>query len=245
MTISMGDYLKLIGNCQRLTAAEEYAAWESGDTESLIRSQLPFVVNLARRVSIKYGFHDVELLVSSGNERLVLAVRSFRPSTGFRLSTYISRAVYGTMQQEVERLRDGCTPARSARRNNAVVSHAESLELGRLAVDWREPDVDARLLSQEDSEQVAAALGSIGKLPRDVLRLWSQSKTLREIADELGITQDCAANYKRRYLQKLQRRAKAGCDFREMQVNDDSVSLGVDDANCPDSIAVGDDVQAA
>lgn len=89
---SIKTYLKEIRHIPLLTAKEEQELTrkvKKGDKEArnkMIRSNLRLVINIAKRYSnFGVGFMD---LIEEGNIGLMRAVDKFKPSKGFRFSTY-------------------------------------------------------------------------------------------------------------------------------------------------------------
>lgn len=107
-----GHYLRLIGDRPVLTREQEIAAWERGDTELLVRSQLPYVIRIAAKISTGYGFEDIEAAISAGNLGLLLSLRSYDARLS-RLSTYATRAIRWSILNEISRETRGIGPSRT------------------------------------------------------------------------------------------------------------------------------------
>jgi RNA polymerase sigma factor for flagellar operon FliA len=74
------------------------------DREALIRSFLPLVRRIARRVRRMVPGSDVDDLIGDGCVGLIRAVDSFDPARGPTLQAYVSRVVAGTMLNGLRRL---------------------------------------------------------------------------------------------------------------------------------------------
>lgn len=89
---SIKAYLKEIRHIPLLTAKEELELAKrakKGDKqarEKMIRSNLRLVINIAKRYS-NFGVNIMDL-IEEGNIGLIKAVEKFKPSKGFRFSTY-------------------------------------------------------------------------------------------------------------------------------------------------------------
>jgi RNA polymerase sigma factor for flagellar operon FliA len=74
------------------------------EREALIRSFLPLVSRIARRVRRMVPGSDADDLVGDGCVGLIRAVDSFDPARGPTLQAYVSRVVAGTMLNGLRRL---------------------------------------------------------------------------------------------------------------------------------------------
>lgn len=86
---------------KQLTKEEELAAWERGDKEALLMSQIPFVCKVANQVAREQGFGDRDLCVAAGMERLWQCLDKFDPKYG-RLTTWCSRPVRWAVQNAIK-----------------------------------------------------------------------------------------------------------------------------------------------
>lgn len=114
------EYSRMIGKCPVLTREQEYEAWKRGDTDLLVRSQLPWVMRIAITVCRRMKYHDIDLAISAGNAALMESVKSFDGDRGFRLTTYVYRLVNWKVRDEIELAKAGCNPSKGVRKRNNV-----------------------------------------------------------------------------------------------------------------------------
>lgn len=74
------------------------------DREALIRSYLPLVRSIARRIQRMVAGSDLDDLIGDGCVGLIRAVDAFDPERGPEMRVYVSRVVAGTMLNGLRRL---------------------------------------------------------------------------------------------------------------------------------------------
>lgn len=181
-------FSNLYTECPVLTKEEEFAAWERGDHDLLIRSQLPFVVSIATTEARKFSYRGIDDCIAEGNLALVRCVREkFDASKGFRLSTYCQWTVWQTVRKFIFRSR-------------------------RLPTDYTvEANEVQPIVEDEDKtglkEEMAALRNAVSKLQpnrKNVIKHIIDGKSMIEIGGMLGCTRQAV------HLQFK----KAVCDLR-------------------------------
>lgn len=157
-------------DCPVLTKEEEFAAWERGDHDLLIRSQLPFVVSIATKEARKFSFKGIDDCVAEGNLALVRCVQEkFDASTGYRLSTYCQWTVWQSVRKFIFRSR------RLPTDYTVEANEAEPLV----------EDADTTAMNEE----LAALRAAVNKLQpnrKNVIKQILADKSMIEIGGELG-----------------------------------------------------------
>lgn len=185
----IGAYLKLAADhCKPLTAEQEREAFEAGDLEALINSQLLWVINLARRVGRQRNFTDIESLIAAANLALVRSVRSFDPDKG-RLTTYVSRPVLWECYDVVnEQLGPSAGQIQRNPKLRPPMLWGDEPPVGEL-----DPKSDPVLeaIKSERLERTHKALAGFPEKHAEVMRKrYLEEKTLKETGDELGISKE-------------------------------------------------------
>src|SRR5665213_3619587 len=86
------------------------------EREATIRSLLPLVRTMARRVARVVRAADLDDLIGDGSVGLIRAVDAFDPARGASLETYVRRVVLGAMLNGLRRLDPVSERARRALR---------------------------------------------------------------------------------------------------------------------------------
>lgn len=155
------------GDCPILTKEEEHAAWERGDYDLLIRSQLPFVVTIAVRQCKRFGYREVDDCISEGNLALTRCVRHrFDASKGYRLTTFCQWAVWQAVRKFIFKSyrlsMDNSTEA------NPVIGTSDTL------------------VEEEELEQLRAAMAKLQPNRKNVIRHILDEKSMIEIGEIMG-----------------------------------------------------------
>jgi RNA polymerase sigma factor for flagellar operon FliA len=102
----------------------------AGDRDEQIRSLLPVVKRLARRLKRLVPNFDLDDLVGDGSVGLIRAVDSFDPHRGPELGDYARRLVVGAMLNGIRRMDPVSERARRAVRDGENQRYAIAAELG-------------------------------------------------------------------------------------------------------------------
>jgi len=188
----VGNYLRLAAQRYKpLTKEEEIAAYEAGDHEALVNSQLLWVINLAKKVSHRTGYKDIEALISSANLALARSVKSFNPYKA-RLTTYVSRLVRWECYDTANETGVGPSIGQMQRRPNLrpAVLWGDDPPVGKPdESEWNQPEQAA--MNSEGLERIREAMASIPQKHADVIRMrFLEQKTLKETGAELGISKE-------------------------------------------------------
>lgn len=126
---------------EHLTREEEIAAWERGDTDALIRSQIEWVLKLSNAACRKFDFNDIEICMAAGMAAVFTSLKDFDPRTS-RLTTWVTRPVKWRIESAIASHTD-----RIIRKGDTVISiYQEIGDSGSTIADtlaWREPDTKA------------------------------------------------------------------------------------------------------
>jgi RNA polymerase sigma factor (sigma-70 family) len=179
------DYKRLLGKCPVLTREEEYEAWKRGDTDLLIRSQLPWVMRIATSVATKMKFKDRDAVISAANVALMKSVKSFDASKGYRLTTYVFRLAYWASLDEISRSVNQGQSRGVYNRNPLRFKTLTEISANKLYDDKDDAEVI------EYREEIDELYKMISQLPEHyafVVERRLQGKTYDEIASECGVT---------------------------------------------------------
>lgn len=172
----------------------------------LIERNLRLVVYIAKRFE-NTGI-NVEDLISIGTIGLIKAINTFNPDKNIKLATYSSRCIENEILMYL-------------RKNN---SHKSEISIDEpLNVDWdgnelllsdilgTDNDVICRHLENEvDKQLLQIALGKLNKREQKIMELRfgvksGYSKTQKEVADLLGISQSYISRLEKRIISRLKR----------------------------------------
>jgi RNA polymerase sigma factor (sigma-70 family) len=178
------------GHCRFLSRQQELEAWRTGDTATLIKSQLAWVLTIAGRMAAQYKFYDIELLVSAGNFALIDCVKSF-DATKARLTTYSARKIWWGMRSEMRRAQRGVSASRHIREKH-------NLQATRLYGDFVPHVPDDRvllddLIAGEEAGLLSEAIEQLPERQREVIRMrFYEGLKLSEAGERLGISKERA-----------------------------------------------------
>ena len=182
---------------------------ENGDNSvksELTERNLRLVVYIARKFE-NTGI-NVEDLISIGTIGLIKSINTFRPDRNIKLATYASRCIENEILMYLRK--------NSNRR--AEVSIDEPLN-----VDWdgnelllsdilgTDNDVICRGIEEEvDRSLLRSALETLSRRERDIMVLRfgldsGKSKTQKEVADMMGISQSYISRLEKRIIKRLKR----------------------------------------
>jgi RNA polymerase sigma factor (sigma-70 family) len=188
------DYKYGLGECPVLTREEELQAVAREDFDTLIMSQMPWLIKLSHSVCAKWRFHDLPLLISAATLALTKAVRKFDTSHDCRLTTYVCRPVLWTCYDELRRSRWGCAP----RDSKGPVVPTE-LWGNRPPMTGRDSDFMEQVDNREISQFILESLN-----PREADVLWSiaAGEGQIDIAKRYGVSRQRINQIKDRALTK-------------------------------------------
>ena len=190
---------------------EEVLIKKLGTGDNSVKSELTernlrLVVYIARKFE-NTGI-NVEDLISIGTIGLIKSINTFKPDKNIKLATYASRCIENGILMYLRK--------NSNRR--AEVSIDEPLN-----VDWdgnelllsdilgTENDVICRGIEDEvDRELLKSALGTLSSREREIMILrfglgQSRTKTQKEVADMLGISQSYISRLEKRIIKRLKK----------------------------------------
>jgi RNA polymerase sporulation-specific sigma factor len=179
------DYKRLLGKCPVLTREEEYEAWKRGDTDLLIRSQLPWVMRIATSVCTKLKFKDRDAVISAANVALMKSVQSFDASKGFKLSTYVFRLAYWASYDEISKSVNQGQTRGVYKRNPLQFRPLPDMAAEKLYDDKDDAEV---IEYREEIDQLYAVISQLPEHYAFVVEGRLQGKTYDEIASECGVT---------------------------------------------------------
>lgn len=182
---------------------------ENGDNSvksELTERNLRLVVYIARKFE-NTGI-NVEDLISIGTIGLIKSINTFRPDKNIKLATYASRCIENEILMYLRK--------NSNRRTEVSIDEP-------LNVDWdgnelllsdilgTENDVICRGIEDEvDRELLQNALETLSKREREIM-LWRfgldkrKSKTQKEVADMMGISQSYISRLEKRIIKRLKK----------------------------------------
>ncbi len=185
---------------------------EKGDTKvkgELIERNLRLVVYIARKFE-NTGI-NVEDLISIGTIGLIKAVNTFKPQKNIKLATYASKCIENEILMYL-------------RRNNKV-KYEVSLDEP-LNVDWdgnelllsdvlgTDNDVIHKRLEKEVNKSLLSqAMKKLSSREKEIMQLRfglgkEKSKTQKEVADLLGISQSYISRLEKRIIKRMQKEIK-------------------------------------
>ncbi|MEC9488927.1 MAG: RNA polymerase sporulation sigma factor SigE [Halanaerobium sp.] len=186
---------------------------ENGDKSVksvLIERNLRLVVYIARK--FENTRIDIEDLVSIGTIGLIKAVNTFDPTKKIKLATYASRCIENEILMFLRR----------NSKKKLEVSFDEPLN-----IDWdgnelklsdvygTEPDMIYNYIEEEvERHLLEEAIGKLNERERKILilrfglRKTGETKTQKEVADLLGISQSYISRLEKRIIRKLQKEVK-------------------------------------
>ncbi|UMZ73265.1 RNA polymerase sigma-35 factor [Natranaerofaba carboxydovora] len=198
-----------------LTKEEETEILEklkNGDTHvksELIERNLRLVVYIARKFE-NTGI-NIEDLISIGTIGLIKAVNTFKPQKNIKLATYASKCIENEILMYL-------------RRNNKV-RHEVSLDEP-LNVDWDGNElllsdvlgtdndiIHKRLEKEVNKSLLSQAMKKLSDREKEIMRLRfglgsGKSKTQKEVADLLGISQSYISRLEKRIIRRMQKEIK-------------------------------------
>lgn len=183
---------------KRLTKEEELAAWERGDKEALLMSQLPFVCKVANRIARERGFDDRDLCVAAGMEGLWCCLERFDPvKNGTRLSTWCSLPVRWAVQKAI-----------LAEVGKVALNHDTlSVETTKFGVVDNEPLFLRDILpADDDTTDVEDLHECIERLPekeKEFARLYLKAGSAKKAGRKFGMTPNASAELMQLIRRKL------------------------------------------
>ena len=191
---------------EELQLLEQLKAGSKDAKNRLIERNLRLVVYIAKKFE-NTGIY-VEDLISIGTIGLIKAINTFNPDKNIKLATYSSRCIENEILMYL-------------RKNNSRKSEISIDEP--LNVDWdgnelllsdilgTDNDVICRRLENEvDKQLLQIALGKLNKREQRIMELRfgvksGYSKTQKEVADLLGISQSYISRLEKRIISRLKR----------------------------------------
>lgn len=190
---------------------EEILIKKLGNGDNSVKSELTernlrLVVYIARKFE-NTGI-NVEDLISIGTIGLIKSINTFRPDKNIKLATYASRCIENEILMYLRK--------NSNRRSEVSIDEP-------LNVDWdgnelllsdilgTENDVIYRDIEDEvDRELLQHALGTLTKREREIMVLRfglnkNKSKTQKEVADMMGISQSYISRLEKRIFKRLRK----------------------------------------
>lgn len=182
---------------------------ENGDNSvksELTERNLRLVVYIARKFE-NTGI-NVEDLISIGTIGLIKSINTFRPDRNIKLATYASRCIENEILMYLRK--------NSNRRTEVSIDEP-------LNVDWdgnelllsdilgTDNDVICRGIEEEvDRSLLRSALGTLSRRERDIMVMrfgleTGKTKTQKEVADMMGISQSYISRLEKRIIKRLKR----------------------------------------
>ena len=168
----------------------------------LIRSNLRLVISIAKRYA--GGRDQLFELVSDGNESLMSPVERFDYSLGFRFSTYATWAIKKNFASQFKRQQRLESHYRSGHEDLLDAEPEEGMDehLQLAAQQQREQDV-ARIMTCLTDRERAIVSRRFG------LASGAQAQTLKQVAEEFGVSKERIRQIEQRSLAKLREAAEA------------------------------------
>lgn len=164
--------------CRILSREEEYEAWKRGDEDLLVRSQMMYAWRISERLCRKYGYRDIELIYSAALHGLCRSVKTYDASTGFRLTTYATRLMFGESRREL---------FRQMRLGSNEINASELPDFVTRKVGHGEFDsVDI----MDEFEKIRPALDCLSVRERSVLMDRVSGRRYRETGEEWGVSRE-------------------------------------------------------
>jgi RNA polymerase sigma factor (sigma-70 family) len=165
-----------------LTREEEFAAWQRGDHDLLIRSMLPFVVSIVVKTAKRRGYDDLDECVGEGNLALVRCVKKkFDASLGYRLSTYCRWHVWRAVDMFITQ----------SRRIDIDESPVELHDV------CKERSEETAFILNEETATLRRAVNRLQPNRKIVIEHMMDGHSLTEIGKRLGYTRSNAQAIKR------------------------------------------------
>jgi RNA polymerase sigma factor (sigma-70 family) len=189
----------MLDGCPRLTREQEIAAWESGDTDLLIRSQLQWAMRLAVDVCRHRRFEDVDLAISAANEALIVALKSYDARKA-RLTTYVTMPIRYRVMSAISRERRGCGPTK-------YIADKYEIKLGFMSDETEATIAEKRdvIYSQRQFESLHRGISLLPDSRRFVMECRLAGKNFAQIAESLGVTKQRANQLYQDSLLRLER----------------------------------------
>ncbi|MGE4548655.1 MAG: RNA polymerase sporulation sigma factor SigE [Intestinibacillus sp.] len=189
--------------------AEALAAWREGDTAArdvLIERNLRLVVYIARKFE-NTGI-NVEDLISIGTIGLIKAVGTYKADKNTKLATYASRCIENEILMHLRKV--------SGQRSEVsfdepLSSDWDGNELLLSDILGTEPDSVLRPLEDDvDRQLLIRALGRLPEREKNIISMrfglnGVESKTQKEVADLLGISQSYISRLEKRIISRMKK----------------------------------------
>lgn len=189
--------------------AEALAAWREGNTAArdiLIERNLRLVVYIARKFE-NTGI-NVEDLISIGTIGLIKAVGTYKSDKNTKLATYASRCIENEILMHLRKV--------SGQRSEVsfdepLSSDWDGNELLLSDILGTEPDSVLRPLEDDvDRQLLIRALGRLPEREKNIISMrfglgGAESKTQKEVADLLGISQSYISRLEKRIISRMKK----------------------------------------
>ncbi len=164
---------------------EQFVADAEAVRNHIAECNLRLVISISRKFST--SSYDFDELMSEGNEILLKAINKFDFSRGFRFSTYATHSVQRHFYRYTQRRQKRNTV--EVRTSDEMLSELASSEADELIEQWireeqRMTVLIARMAERLDERERLVITGRFG-LDDD-----GQTKTLREVAADLGLSKE-------------------------------------------------------
>ena len=205
----LSHYLKLIGDCKPLSREEEQEAWSRGDTDLIVRSLLPLVVNIAKRnhqIYRGYGSRvSMDALISAGNLGLMAAVSKFKVPRGLRMITFAYRAIDWECRKEaIGSFRAMVGPKRQKEGYDKTVA-VNTAGLDSLEDFCYEDEFVDDVEYRDQLAYVMKSMGCLDERQQDVLLSRAKGETLESIGNRYGISKERVRQVERGALRDIRR----------------------------------------
>lgn len=172
----MDYWSKLKG--EHLTREEEIAAWERGDTDALIRSQIGWVLKLSNEACKKFKFNDLEICMAAGMAAVFVSLKDFDPHTS-RLTTWVTKPVRWKIENAIVSHTD-----RIIRKGDSVVSIYQENGLDKATVADL---LEARAGVSKDVQYMMDSLDVLEECDRYFIERYLYHRSVGSLCKEMGL----------------------------------------------------------
>ncbi len=192
-----------------LTRAEEIDAWERGDANALVCSQLAYIIKICGRLAYKSGRDDMmDEMISACLAAMVNCVKKY-DGGNYRLTTFTTKVVFWRAIKERDVILKGVGPKKKSKAGRKGIRTREVGDeylrkgyYGAVVRDTTEEVVE-REQSSLESKLFWGAVDKLSDREQEVIRKIANGETLQRTGDSLGITKERVRQIKEGSLKKI------------------------------------------